>query len=153
MDTALRIGELARHTGCPVETIRYYEHHGLLPAPTRSKGNYRLYDATLVEQLTFIRHCRSLDMALEEIRILLHFRDAPEENCETVNQLLDAHIGHVAARIDDLKRLDKQLRTLRRQCGTKRQAKDCGILDGLARPVASGSRGRKKGANHIPGTH
>ena len=39
----MKIGELAKLAGCPVETIRYYERQGLLPAPARSGGNYRLY--------------------------------------------------------------------------------------------------------------
>ena len=64
----MKIGELATLTGCPVETIRYYEREGLLPAPSRSAGNYRQYDTAHVERLSFIRHCRSLDMTQEEIR-------------------------------------------------------------------------------------
>ena len=102
---ALKIGELAARTDCPVETIRYYEREALLPAPTRSQGNYRLYGDTHVERLQFIRHCRSLDMTLDEVRSLLQFRDAPEENCGEVNALLDKHIGHVAQRIAELKKL------------------------------------------------
>ena len=39
----MKIGELAKRTGCPVETIRYYEREGLLPEPARSEGNYRQY--------------------------------------------------------------------------------------------------------------
>lgn len=152
METALKIGELARRTGCPVETIRYYERDGLLAAPARSAGNYRLYDARHVEQLSFIRRCRSLDMTLGEIRALLRFRDRPEDDCEAVNALLDAHIGHVARRITELERLEKQLRELRQQCGTARQAKDCGILNGLAKPVAKVGRG-KTPADHVHGTH
>jgi DNA-binding transcriptional MerR regulator len=50
--------------------------------------------------LTFIRHCRSLDMTLDEIRALLRFKDAPAADCGDVNSLLDEHIGHVAHRIN-----------------------------------------------------
>lgn len=132
MSTALKIGELARQTGCPVETIRYYEREGLLPAPARSEGNYRLYGGNHVERLSFIRRCRSLDMTLDEVRVLLRFHDAPDQNCEAVNDLLDTHIGHLAVRIDELQRLETQLRALRRQCGKARQAKDCGILNELS---------------------
>lgn len=42
-DSLLKIGELAKLTGSQVETVRYYEQEGLLPAPNRSAGNYRLY--------------------------------------------------------------------------------------------------------------
>lgn len=132
MTTVLKIGALAKQAGCPVETIRYYEHEGLLPAPARSEGNYRLYDNLHVERLSFIRRCRSLDMTLAEIRILLRFRDTPDENCEAVNSLLDAHIGQVAARIEELQGLQGQLLALRGLCGTSRQARECGILNGLS---------------------
>lgn len=66
----IKIGELAKRTGCEVVTIRYYEKEGLLPEPARSDGNFRLYGAAHVERLRFIRHCRSLDMSLSEIRTL-----------------------------------------------------------------------------------
>ena len=80
MAADMRIGDLAQATLCPVETIRYYEREGLLPAPARSGGNYRLYGTQHVERLRFIRNCRSLDMTHDEIRTLLAFRDGPEEN-------------------------------------------------------------------------
>ncbi len=129
---ALKIGELARRTGTQVETIRYYEREGLLPVPRRSDGNYRLYGDAHVERLQFIRHCRSLDMALDEIRRLLAFRDAPEQKCDEVNSLLDKHIGHVTDRLAELTTLQAHLLELRSLCHTARAAKDCGILQGLS---------------------
>jgi Cd(II)/Pb(II)-responsive transcriptional regulator len=128
----MKIGELAKRIGSPVETIRYYEREGLLPAPMRSQGNYRLYGAAHLERLQFIRHCRSLDMSLDEIRSLLSFRDSPEESCEVVNELLDKHIGHVAGRIRELQELQKQLNALRNLCRTTQAAKDCEIMQTLA---------------------
>ncbi len=128
----LKIGELAVRTGCLVETVRYYERKGLLPIPARSENNYRLYDEFHVERLQFIRHCRSLDMTLEEIGVLLSFRDAPDDNCGEVNILLDKHIGHVEDRIEQLKGLADQLQQLRKTCLTSQAAKNCGILQGLA---------------------
>lgn len=146
MDT-LKIGELAIRTDCPVETIRYYEREALLPAPARSQKNYRLYGEQHVERLQFIRHCRSLDMTLDEVRNLLRFREAPEEDCGEVNTLLDKHIDHVAQRINELKKLQIQLKALRAQCDTAQLVKECGILHGLAnmaddgKPANLGSHG------------
>jgi Cd(II)/Pb(II)-responsive transcriptional regulator len=145
--TALKIGELAARTDCPVETIRYYEREDLLPAPTRSQGNYRMYANVHVERLQFIRHCRSLDMTLDEVRHLLQLRDTPSDNCGEVNALLDKHIGHVAQRIAELKKLQTQLKNLRAQCDSTQATQDCGILQGLAnmsedsKPVNLGSHG------------
>lgn len=146
----MRIGELASRTGCPIETIRYYERESLLPAPARTNGNYRLYDRNHVERLLFILHCRSLDMALDEIRILLRFRDAPERNCRGVNELLDEHIEHVDERIAQLTALQRQLKSLRRRCRTVQAAKDCGILGGLQQQA---SRSGASKHVHVPATH
>ena len=132
MANVLKIGELARMAECRIETVRYYEQQGLLPAPVRSDGNYRLYGNEHVERLSFIRHCRSLDMTLDSVRLLLRFRDAPEENCGPVDALLDEHIGHVADRIAQLKLLEAQLRDLRGQCRSAKASKDCRILQTLS---------------------
>ncbi len=140
MNKHLKIGELAKRTGCPVETIRYYEREALLAAPRRSEGNYRLYDDAHAERLQFIRHCRSLDMTLDEIRSLLEFSDDPQRNCGDVNLLLDKHIEHVAHRIHELKSLQAQLKQLRSTCRTAQAVKDCGILQGLAQGEDSGAR-------------
>jgi Cd(II)/Pb(II)-responsive transcriptional regulator len=128
----MKIGALASATGVPIDTIRHYEREGLLPQPARTDGNYRIYEPAHAQRLHFIRHCRSLDMTLDEIRVLLHFTDAPHENCAEVNTLLDQHIGHVADRIRELRALEKQLRELRETCRTVQDAAHCGILNQLS---------------------
>jgi Cd(II)/Pb(II)-responsive transcriptional regulator len=142
MNDAIKIGDLAKATACPIETIRFYEREGLLPPPARSDGNFRLYRRSHVDQLRFIRNCRSLDMTLDEIRSLLAFRDAPDLTCADVNQLLDEHIGHIAERIAELKGLERQLNGLREKCRVVKAATDCGILQTLERerptPVGKG---------------
>jgi Cd(II)/Pb(II)-responsive transcriptional regulator len=135
----MRIGELAKVAGTDVDTIRYYEKSGLLPAPPRSVGNYRQYGPDHAARLTFIRHCRALDMSLDEVRTLLAFCDAPARECEGVNALLEDHISHVRERIGELQALEKTLIVLRRACKRVERADSCGILKGLsasALPVA-----------------
>jgi Cd(II)/Pb(II)-responsive transcriptional regulator len=151
MTPGLRIGDLARQTRCQVETIRYYESEGLLPAPRRSASNYRLYGEEHVERLAFIRRCRSLDMALDEIRALLDFRDRPSADCEGVNRLLDEHIGHVATRMAELEALAKQLRRLRRLCRATQATKDCGIMQSLSTGAADGGRSPGAGVHTAAG--
>ena len=150
----MKIGELAQATGTPVETIRFYEREQLLPAPARTLSNYRVYDAAQVDRLAFIRHCRSLDMTLDEIRVLLRFKDAPHETCGIVNELLDKHIGHVAERIRELQALERHLKSLREQCGQEQAAADCGILNELS-DLSRGQRTRTRGAGQgcVPGAH
>lgn len=128
---SIRIGELAQRTGCEVVTIRYYEKEELLPRPARSGGNFRLYGEEHVERLQFIRHCRSLDMTLGEIRLLLGLRDSPTRDCSEVNAILDAHIRQVETRVEALLQLKQHLHTLRKKCSGVRPINACGILQGL----------------------
>lgn len=137
MPKSYRIGELAQAADVPLETIRYYERVGLMPAPRRSEGNYRLYTETHRERLTFIRQCRVLDMTLGEIRRLLKFKDRPTQRCDEVNALLEVHIEHVSERMAELRRLKKDLQALSRRCGTIRNAADCAILAGLSSGTAT----------------
>jgi Cd(II)/Pb(II)-responsive transcriptional regulator len=147
----MRIGNLAEITGTPVETIRYYEREGLIPAAQRSDNNYRLYTTAHAERLAFIRHCRNLDMALDEIRSLLRLRDAPSENCGEINDLLDEHIGHVAERIRELRALERDLKSLRARCASPQSVDACGILNQLDGAAAQGATASP--LRHIRGAH
>lgn len=128
----IQIGELAKRTACPVVTIRFYEQEGLLPPPGRSRGNFRLYGEEHVERLQFIRHCRSLDMPLSDVRTLLSYRKRPDQDCGEVNMLLDEHIRQVESRIGALLELKHHLVELREACSGARPAQSCGILQGLS---------------------
>jgi len=67
----MQIGELAKQAGCPVETVRYYEREGLLHAAVRNESNnYRQYNLSHLDRLTFIRRCRSLEARMTELRAL-----------------------------------------------------------------------------------
>jgi Cd(II)/Pb(II)-responsive transcriptional regulator len=151
MNLHIQIGELARRAQCPAQTIRYYEREGLLPEPTRTAGNYRVYGRAHIERLAFIRNCRSLDMTLDEIRQLLSFRDLPQENCAAAHALLDEHIAHVATRIVDLQNLKSQLKALRRRCRPARAEKACGILNELGHGAAG--TGKQRSVLHVRGAH
>ncbi len=149
----MKIGEMAKAVQTQVETIRYYERAGLMAQAPRSGGNYRIYGAEHFERLAFIRHCRSLDMTLDEIRLLLRFRDAPREDCGEVNALLDEHIGHVATRIRELRQLEKQLKSLREQCAGVQDAAHCGILNELANASTAPRPAVAPWAEHLQGAH
>jgi hypothetical protein len=90
-------------------------------------------------------------MTLDEIRVLLRFKDAPEADCAEVNALLDEHIGHVATRIAELGQLQQQLQALRQQCMGEHAASDCGILQGLAQPTVV--QGAGQAGAHPQGPH
>lgn len=127
----MKIGELANLTGCSVQSIRFYEKEKLLSAPRRSDGNYRVYDLNNLEQLTFIKHCRSLDIALTEIKQLLDLQCSPTMQCGAVIDLVEDHIKQVDLRIIELKKLKASLTRLHSTCRTNQTVKDCGILQNL----------------------
>ena len=82
--------------------------------------------------MRFIRYCRSLDMSLAEIRLLLDLRDHPEEECGAVETLLERHVELVGRRIAELQSMERSLRDLQTCCRPGNVARDCGILQGLA---------------------
>ncbi|MBO1110474.1 Cd(II)/Pb(II)-responsive transcriptional regulator [Bordetella petrii] len=129
----MKIGELAKAAGTTVETVRYYEKEGLLPAPERGLNNYRSYGSAHLERLRLIRNCRALDMTQEEIRAILQLADDHRAGCGPINELFDEHIAHVDARMAELAQLKGQLTELRRRCLSARpDTDDCGILHGLS---------------------
>ena len=151
------MGALSRLTGTPLQTIRFYEKAGLLAAAVRADNNYRVYTDDHVEQLAFIRRCRGLDMALDEIRLLLRLRGAGgAHDCGPINALLDEHIGHVEARVRELRALQTQLESIRAHCATPGAIDDCGALKELERSepaagVPTGADGRHIDGSHRPG--
>ena len=128
----MKIGELAKLTGCSVQTIRYYEKEQLLPSTRRSEGNFRLYDEASAEQLLFIKLCRGLDLSLSEIRQLLILKRSPSAQCDDVNRMMETHIQQVEARIRELTQLSEQLKALRGHCSNQRTVEQCGILQTLS---------------------
>lgn len=127
----MKIGELAKRTNFSIQTIRYYEREKLLHSTQRSEGNFRLYDEAAVEQLGFIKLCRSLDLSLSEIRQLIALKRFPNAQCDEVNLMMDEHIEQVETRINELNQLREQLISLRDCCSDERTVEQCGILKSL----------------------
>jgi len=117
MSARIRIGELSRRTGCHIETIRYYERIGLLPAPVRSGGRYRLYDATDFRRLSFIRRARELGFTLDEVRTLVSLSaNDGQEACANVRELAENHLVEIRAKIADLRAMERVLTASVRRC-------------------------------------
>jgi Cd(II)/Pb(II)-responsive transcriptional regulator len=127
----MRIGELAHTAGVDVQTIRYYEREGLLEAPGRTSSGYRAYGPQHVERLNFVRHCRSLDMPLAEIKRLIELSSNRSISCDEVNALVRAHLARVQAKRKSLEELERQLAALNAQCESGHRVADCGILEEL----------------------
>ena len=85
----MKIGKLSELSGCSIQTIRYYEKEGLIEKPSRSEGNFRVYDESALSRLKFIRRCRTLDITLAEIRQLLDLQQTPSESCSEISDMIE----------------------------------------------------------------
>jgi MerR family mercuric resistance operon transcriptional regulator len=112
----LSIGRLSKRTGCNVETIRYYEKIGLLSAPPRTPGGHRVYGDDDARRLAFICRGRGLGFSLDEVRALLALADGQEYNCGKVREITLHHLREVKAKIRDLRRLERTLAAISREC-------------------------------------
>lgn len=126
-----RRGELAKLTGVHPETIRYYEHIGLLPAPPRRGNGYREYDARHRDRLRFIARARALGFPLDEIRSLLELADGGMPDCATVQQITAAHLAAIRDRIRDLERIAGVLQHHLARCGDASAVPACPFLEAL----------------------
>jgi len=127
----MNIGALARAADTKAETIRYYEHIGLLLLPPRTAGNYRDYSAAHLSRLIFTRRARDLGFSIEQIRVLLDLADQKEQSCAAVDAIARGHLADVKRKLADLSALRRELDSLIGQCrhGT---IGDCRIIEALA---------------------
>lgn len=128
--TVLRRSDLARLTGCNLETIRYYENIGVMPEPPRTATNYRAYDDTHVARLRFVMRSRDLGFTLEEIRDLLGLVDGNAGTCADVRSLALRHLESVRAKILDLQRIETVLSETVSQCSGD-EVPECAVIDAL----------------------
>jgi Cu(I)-responsive transcriptional regulator len=127
----LTIGDLAKATATKVETVRYYERIGLLPAPERTAGNYRAYGPSHLDRLSFVRHARDLGFSIEAVRDLLRLVDDPNRSCSDADQIARTHLADVDGRIGRLVALKAELERMVTQCEGGRIA-DCRVIEVLA---------------------
>jgi MerR family mercuric resistance operon transcriptional regulator len=123
-------GDVAALAGCNIETVRYYEQVGLLPAPARTASGHRVYESGLVRRLLFIRRARALGFALDEIRELLRLVDGGSYTCAQVERLARSQITEIRSKIADLQKLAAVLRTMAAQCSGG-NVPECPIIDAL----------------------
>ena len=126
----IAIGQLSKHTGTNVETIRYYERVKILPTPQRTEGGHRLYGPNETRALAFIRRARELGFGLDEIRALLGLAEPAKASCAEVRAIAARHLEDVRAKIADLEKLERLLAKTIKQCSGK-AVPECAVLDVL----------------------
>jgi len=135
----IAIGALSKHTGANIETIRYYERVGLLPAPVRSSGGYRLYGTDHLKRLNFIRRARALGFSVAGVRKLLTLADQRRRPYADVRVVAKAHLEDVKGKIADLRKMERVLTETIARCEAGRGS-HCPMIDALNMHSDSGGR-------------
>ena len=98
----MKIGDIARHTGLTVHTIRYYEQIGLLPLARRDSTGRRIYEPAILVWIEFLGRLKTTGMSIQEMLRYARLRsDGVQTEGERV-QLLAAHRDLVHSRIVEL---------------------------------------------------
>lgn len=109
---ALKIGEVARRSGLPIKTIRFYSEVGLIHPIGRSEGGYRLFSEEVVAELTLIRTLKAMEIPLQDVRQILESRRSGVCTCEALQEKIRGKAGEIAQKIAALRDLQGELTDL-----------------------------------------
>ncbi len=107
-----QIGAIAKESGIPIKTIRYYEELGLLESSARTEGGFRLFAVDIINRLNFIKRSQSLGLSLSEIKEFLVIYDRGNPPCDRVKSKLKDKITEVDRQIQQLLNLRSDLEAL-----------------------------------------
>ncbi|HVY66855.1 MAG TPA: heavy metal-responsive transcriptional regulator [Gammaproteobacteria bacterium] len=130
--THMTIGRLAERAGVNIDTIRYYERNGLLPAPARRASGYREYAAADIERLRFIRRAKELGFTLTEIAELLSLTADRHSDMRGVKRKAEERLEQVEHKIKELQRVRRGLQKLIAACPGHGELAACPIVTALA---------------------
>ena len=142
----MRIGQISKQTGVSIDAIRFYERNGLLDAPTRSQGGFRLYSPDDPSALQFIRSLQTLGFSLNEVREFISLRTNDLRACSAVQKMLDGKLRDIHAKRIALARLEDELKTALTKCNAQlkrsrgRKDRRCPILTTLEKSESNGGR-------------
>ena len=128
----MKIGELARQADVAIDTVRYYERQGLLPAPERTQSGYRSYAADDVARLRFIRRAKTLGFTLAEIRELLELSHRRGDDMAGMKAAAEQKLVDVEEKLAELQRIRGGLKALVASCPGHGALAQCPILNALA---------------------
>ncbi len=127
--TTVGIGQLAKRTGVPIDTVRHYERIGLLRPSARLASGYRRYGDAELKRLRFIRRAKALGFTLDEIRELLAL--SAGRNVQSIRKAASARLADIERRMKELTRIRESLRQLVAACPGHGRAESCPILNAL----------------------
>jgi DNA-binding transcriptional MerR regulator len=112
----VKIGELALRSGVTIDTVRFYERRGVLPAPQRRPSGYREYPDSTVARIRMARDLQQLGLSLDEIIDALRAHDAGDVSCASELWRLAAVLERIDARIAELRRTRRAVAATMADC-------------------------------------
>ena len=128
------IGKLAALTNVSNDTLRYYEHEGLITPTAKSAAGYRLYDQDSARRIRFIKHAQRCGFTLAEIRDLLVLRGHDRACCGDIRTRAIEKKLQIENKIRAMRAMSKALDQLIAECANEKQpVKECTIIAALER--------------------
>jgi DNA-binding transcriptional MerR regulator len=132
----MRTSQVAARAGVNVQTLRYYERRGLLPAPARLGSGYRSYDLGAVRTVRFVKRAQRLGFSLEEIDALLDLAAGGPDSCDAVKAIAGETLAQLGQKIADLSAMRESLRQLVATCDRSRSKRVCPLLEAIGDEAA-----------------
>ena len=126
----MNIGDVARRSGLPAKTIRYYEDIGLIK-PLRSANGYRSFRDSDLHKLAFLGRARALGFSIDDCRQLMALYEDQSRASADVKRIAREHLQRIDAKLEELKQMRTTLAGLVSACAGDNRP-DCPILADLA---------------------
>lgn len=148
----MKIGRLAQSTGLSIQTIRFYESHGLLSPRERTESGYRVFEDADLERLEFIKKAKRVGLSLAEVKDVLAITDQGEATCGHVRKLLAEKVAEADRSLRELREFRLALAALLENAGPIQDCRPsggriCAIIEhapSLVQPEVLQRMGRRK---------
>lgn len=112
----MKIGQVAEEAGVSVDTVRFYERRGVLPAPDRMPSGYRTYTPAAVQRIRLARRLQALGLTLDEVIGALHATDRGDVSCASERWRLEAVLDRIDAKIAELRSVRREVVLVLARC-------------------------------------
>jgi DNA-binding transcriptional MerR regulator len=130
----LSTGQVAKAGGVNIQTVRFYEREGLLPAPRRSASGYRQYTEDAVRIVTFVKRAQELGFTLREAKQLVRLRALGPKRAEAARSAAETKLRDIDEKLRDLTAMRAALASLVEACHHAGGPLTCPILEALEKP-------------------
>jgi len=127
----MTIGQVAKKVDVNIDTIRFYEKHGIIPKSPRKESGYRLFSQDIIARIQFIKRAKELGFTLREIKELLSLRVDKKRSCHDIKDRAEAKVADIDVKISDLLRMKNALVNLASQCHGTGPTSECPILEAM----------------------